>query len=377
MSDLSQLEKELLKRPLIIPRNDWSKATISLGGDELFAFFLNVGFTAASGMLGLGNLATALSGPVGEKFIFLGRQSYRSLQLRKETPDALRQSSFAYIKEGLKEGAENLAFDVTLHDPTYTGLMYYFLEHHSDVSPLIALPLSFITGLAVATAGKVGYTKARKIWEQHSLTRAGMENEALYEVRFIFPQEVTQDRLEEDLFPAFNLEVKGELEYRDIYFPCGRERTKIRLRDRDTFDGERMRSAQVVLTLPGRVGEKDQPWNCYPSRKVKYYFPLSEGISDLTEIPSENVRRKLLSWRGEGEKKEVHFRRILAQNQEGLLIAMDRVFASNQRPFYVLEAKVYPKDLGKLVGVTQHIMYHYARALMTTYGKHDLSVLNS
>lgn len=125
------------------------------------------------------------------------------------------------------------------------------------------------------------------------------------------------------------------------------------------------------------MGEKDQPWNCYPSRKVKYYFPLSEGISDLKEIPSENVRRKLHSWRGEGEKKEVHFRRILAQNQEGLLIAMDRVFTSNQRPFYVLEAKVYPKDLGKLVGVTQHIMYHYARALMTTYGKHDLSVLNS
>ncbi|MFA6461903.1 MAG: hypothetical protein WCV90_06570 [Candidatus Woesearchaeota archaeon] len=377
MSDLSNLERELLKRPLVIPKNDWEEATISLGGDELLAFFLNAGFTGVSSVLGLGNLATALSGPVGEKFIFLGRQSYRALQLRKETPKGLRQPTLAYLKEGVKEGVENLVLDITLHDPTYTGLMYYFLENHSDVSTLLALPLSFVAGLVVATVGKVGYNKGKKLWNQHSLTRAGMEKEVLYEVRFIFPQEVTRSQLEENLFPAFGLEPQGELEYQDIYFPCKRERTKIRLRDRDTPQGERMRSAQVVLTTPGRVGEKDQPWNCYPSRKIKYYLPLSDKISDLDEVPDENVRKKLLSWKGSGEKKEVRFRRSFARNSEGLLIAMDQVFNSHQRPFYVLEAKVFPKDLGKLVGVTQHIMYHYARALMTTYGKHDLSVLNS
>ncbi len=376
MSSISPLERELLKKPLVVPRNDWTEAAVSLGGDEFLAFFLNATFTGASEVLGLGNLATALSGPIGEKFFFLGRQSYRALQKRNETPEALRQPTFTHLKEGLNEGVENLALDIAFHDPTYTGLMYYFLEHHPDVSTAVALPLSFVTGLAVATAGKVGYKRIREAWDRRTLTSAGMEKEVFYEVRFIFPQEVTRSQLEENLFPSFNLEAKGELEYSDIYFPCSKERTKIRLRDRDTIDGKRMRTAQVVFTLPGRVGEKDRPWNCYPSRKTKFYYVLPEDISDLQKIPEEKVRRKLLSWKGEGEKREINFKRSLVGNSEGLLIAMDHVYDHQQRPFYVLEAKVYPHDLNKLVGVTHHIMYHYARSLMTTYGKLDLSLLN-
>jgi hypothetical protein len=374
--EASPLEIELLKQPIVIPRNDWHEATVSLGGDELLAFFLNAGFTGAANLMSMGPLAQAASGPVGEKFVFFGRQSLRALQRRKEIPEALRGSTWSYLKEGIKEGAENLAWDVTLHDPTYTGLMYYFLAKHPDVSPFVALPLSFVTGLVVATAGKVAYHKGKKLWEQHSLTRAGLEKEVFYEVRFVFPQAITTQELEENLFPTFNLAPQGNTTYHDIYFPCSRGGTKIRLRDRNTPEGERRRSAQVILTLPGRVGEKNRQWNCFPSRKLKYYFPLSESISNLEDISHIPARNKFLSWRGEGERREIHFERSTALSPEGLLIAMDRVYNSDQRPFHVLEAKVYPRDLSKLIGVTQHIMYHYARALMTTYGKADLSLMN-
>jgi hypothetical protein len=166
------------------------------------------------------------------------------------------------------------------------------------------------------------------------------------------------------------------IDYHDTYFGSERDdlngrKRQMRFRDRLDENGRVVRTFQVVYSIWSEawVREVDQ-FRYFVSKKEKIYYrwpgdalpPVSMG-----EVREPGVRQALLA-RIDGEgRREVRFRRRVAQSRESVLASFDSI---PEKDLYIVEVKAYANR--------KHLMREAMRRAMryggtqTTLGKYHL-----
>jgi hypothetical protein len=383
-NELSLLEKKLADEPIILPDNAYVESFKTFGRDELIAAGINIGATAVSASLGLGNLGTSVAGPIVEKFGFFPAHFKEAREIYKTTPKEHRESIWFYTKKSLKSGFNSLLLDVLVHDPMYIGMMYAGLNL-SPNTPAWALATASFAGAVVVAAGvDVGFSELRYKNLKGKLKRRGFEPERYLESRFLVRKDQNPQAILSDIASRFDLGETKVNEYQDRYFKTNLKGysgriPKVRLRERtnthgdvDSEHGKMMQTAQVVYTKASRQksGSNEQ-YNFFPQKKEKMYLLLNdqEMPDHIDDIKNKRARRLLKDAVNEDKYQDVEFiRRYAVKDTDGLFASVDEVDVD--RPFHVVELKVR-KNPKQLMEAMRYVMLEFP-VLQITHGKYDL-----
>jgi hypothetical protein len=360
------------QEPISVPRHPFWTVLSRFGGDEIIAAIINILATAVVALFSANALTLALAGPIVEKIGFFPAHFWEAWKIYRTTPPANRKKLRSYIRHALAGGSVSLVEDILVHDPCYTILMLLGLRTYPQAPVWILAAISFAIAVIIVSFLETSITELRFSALKRCLLRNGFGSEAYFEARFLISREGRDPEREiADLAIRFGLSVPRRLEYHDLYLGhrlpmySGRK-PKMRLRDRTTGDGGKMRSLQVVYTKASEVvPQRFDQCRFFPVRKNKMYFPLSDG-EGVPELKPVFLRRKI--GRAVAKPvKELRFTRLVANNKQ-LLLSVDIV--GDDRPFYVLELKTH-KDIKTMLAAMRTIMCTMP-VVQTTQGKSEL-----
>lgn len=390
MKEVSLLEKKLAERPIKVPGNPFWEFTKEFSKTELRALATGLLCTSLTEIDAIGSpiagffnvsreAVNALAAPVGEKPMFFYDSTKEAIDVFRETPKDKRKSLGYYLWNAIKGGAPDLGWDLAVHDPLQSKMVYEGQRYLPEVPVALIMALSF--GIAVAAVGalKVGVDEIKYSNFKRNLKKIGFGVEQYYESRFLLVGNNNPEEVLEDLAKKFNLNHRQTGEYHDRYAnSCLPEYSgrspKLRLRDRKIEDEERrVRSAQIVYTKATAMAEKNpSQFNFFPQRKDKIYLTLPEEgemPARMEDIADLSARKVLVGAKQDDNYQEVRFTRNIARDDQRLLVAVDKVQTLGEI-FHVLELKVRTDTLA-LKEAMRYAMLNFPLA-QTTYGKRDL-----
>ncbi len=389
-SYIVRLDPKIAEQPIYLPDNLFIAKLKDLGVDEFMAFFadpISTGITKAALSANAAAKWIPVSGPIAEKLIFLGRHMIEAKKIYKSTPEKSRKPYGYYLKDGIKHGFVNMTKDLIYHDPLYAGLMVLGMQL-TEIHPSLLSLADYVLSVPAAVAIDVGVDYARHTHNIHKLKKAGFTAEKYYESRFFILNEKNPNDVLEMLMKEFNLDFTGTVRYTDRYFDVddkglsGRT-VRMRIRNRqmrefekglwartsEGFKQEESNMLQIVYTRAKEQKTKNDQCRYYPSKKEKVYAIINPDATSIDQITDDKIRaigKKLLV--SDKKYKPIIFNRGVARDQEAA-ICVDNMYSD--RPFYVLEDKVYTdtrlqKEIMRFIMVECPVV-----AKQTTYGKFE------
>lgn len=373
----NSLEKRLSEQPIVLPTNPFWEVIKVFGRDEIIALSVSALGTAVMAQFVSTPLVLALAGPIIEKIGFFIAHLKEALDVYKTTIQPQRLSLLHYLSVGLKNGLNSLLKDVAIHDPIYTLFVYNGLSSYPQTPAWILSITAFIVALGVVAVGEVLVNELRYRLQILKLKKIGFKQESYFESRF-YIKNVEAEKVLSDFATEFNLTLKAEADYRDLYFETrlksynGRN-PLFRLRQRINESNE---TVQVVYTKVAEVPNK-QPgqFNYYPTRKDKFWIRLTQEMPWKIE---DIVDKKL---RGFCEKitirssQNITFTRKVVRNPKNILVSVDQINLDDSTLLTIVEIKSHADKESKriLIQAMRHLMLKY-EVIQTTHGKNALSL---
>ncbi|MGV8169016.1 MAG: hypothetical protein ACP5N3_03090 [Candidatus Nanoarchaeia archaeon] len=393
--------KKAVEEPIKLPDSSFVTSLKSFGKDELYAGIIDIGSTTLAAAVlkeAARNKILPFVGPVVEKGIFLVTHVVDAGKIHKRTPKHVRQPYSFYLKQGLKEGSENLIKDLMFHDPIYMGVMWLGLHVIPKISMDIAsihmddIKAPFLSiasyGLGIVGVAFIDMAKDKILYNRkiNNMKDIGFQVEQYYESRFHIPH--TEHPLEviEKFQKQFGLGAAVTNEYHDMYFESSLKKhngktAKVRFRSRTRREAkaspneedEWLHTAQIIYTKAKEQKTKVDQARYFPVRKEKMYYILPEiKTQSIDALADGNLKIYLESIRApEPYYRSISFERTMCWEKE-LLLCSDNV--PMQRPYFILEFKVR-NDLKLLREAMRFLMVEYPIvAVQTTHGKSDIFI---
>jgi hypothetical protein len=382
------LDKTAAEQPIQLPEHPYITSLKNFGVGEILAGGIDLGTTTLANSL-LSEAARMVwlpwVGPVTEKGVFYLRTLVKAKKIHDTTPESKRRPLSYYVREGLKEGSDDLIKDITIHDPLYVGFMYAGL-HFTDIHPAFLSFSSYITGVLIAAGVDCAKNEAQFTRKKKQLKAAGFGHEQYFEARFLIHSDFDAEDAIHHFRQQFHIGDPVTTHYHDQYFQhnivsySGRT-PKLRLRSRERrpyeqddavygSDPDFVTSMQITFTKAREQKKKEiDQYRFFPAEKEKMWAILPR-IASPADIPDKTLRDIVgkLIYKPLGT---LDFDRTVAKNEE-LSLCTDRM--SFERPFYILEVKVY-KDTRLLQEAMRYIMAELPVVVQqTTHGKSDLFI---
>lgn len=387
-NNISPLEKELAKMPIELPSNPFWEVFKRFGRDEMISMVINVAGTAGISYFlnanldkNTRNVILSVSGPIIEKIGFFPAHFKEAHDLYKTTPKKEREPMLKYFKKAVKNGSVSLAEDVLVHDPMYVTMMYTGMQLYPQTPAWLLSGASFIAAVFAVAGLEVCLTEARYLNFKRNLKNIGFDKESYFESRFYIDERKNTHDILEAMASEFKLPTMQTAEYNDVYLKTklpaysGRK-PKLRLRKRIIEDEEPIRSAQIIYTTTSELAKKEaSQFRFFPQRKDKFYFLLEQQMPESIDEIKEPKAREYLQKINDGTFSEnVHFSRVIARDNDGLLVAADKLHFSGERPFNVIELKVRT-DKKLMKEAMRYVMLEFP-CMQITYGKSELVAMS-
>ena len=377
------IEREkLAHKPIVMPEHPYVASLKDFGGDELLAGIIDIGATAlvaATADPEWRNYVLPFVGPVFEKFVFLGRHAVKAWQIYQTVPTKIKQPFSFYLRQGIKDGTDNLIKDVMFHDPMYIAFMALGLSHFPKVPPFMLSALSY--GVAVLAVSGIDVAKEEFNFrrKKKSMRKIGFKAEKFYESRFYIRSDKNPNEVAELLRKEFSLGKGATSVYTDTYFETklqsfNGKKPKARFRSRKTIDdpniiADGLNSLQIVYSRARENKTSLDQVRYFVLEKEKIIYPIDREAHCINEINGD--LRKFLdhSVAPEPYYSNVCFERT---NWAGPELAMYTDKIKHERPFYLIELKVW-KDLKLLQKAMRFLMVECPIvSIQTTYGKREI-----
>lgn len=362
----------LAQAPISVPRHPFWTVLRRFGGDEIIAAIVNILATTVAAVFSSSPLTLALAGPIVEKIGFFPAHLWEAWGIYRTTPPRHRKKLRTYLRQAMAGGSVSLVEDLLVHDPCYTVLMLLGLRAYPQAPVWLLAAASFVIAVVIVSFLETSITELRFWALKKCLRRNGFGSETYFEARFLINREGRNPECEMvRLAEELGLGSTRRLEYHDLYLRHGLpmysgRKPKMRLRDRTTDDGGKLRSLQVVYTKATEVvPQQFDQCRFFPVRKNKMYYPLLDG-EGVPDFKPTFLRRKI-GLTVTKPIKELSFTRLVANNKQ-LLLSVDIV--KDDRPYYVLELKTH-KDIRIMLAAMRMIMCTMP-VVQTTQGKSEL-----
>jgi hypothetical protein len=342
-------DKKLINQPIVTPDNPYIASLKDFGADELLAGGVDIGSTALVAHLASGPFRNAFLpfvGPVVEKGIFFVRHLHQARELYKTVPKSVRQPFSFYLKQGLRDGSDNLLKDLMFHDPMYIAFMASGLEAFPDTPPFLLSMASYVTAVLAVAGIDVAKNEIRYRMKKRDLEKMGFQSEKYYESRFFVGSEKKPAEVMESFMKEFGLNNVVTNHYKDIYFESklpsfnGRK-PKTRIRSRDNSDQGKLNSLQIVYSRARENNQGLDQVRYFITEKEKIYKILNEPIETITEAPKEIKPFLEKAVAPNPHYSALNFTRTCCNNEQ-LSMCTDNV--AHRRPFYLIELKSWKNE---------------------------------
>lgn len=349
----SSVSQKLIEEPIILPRNPIWEVMRVFGRDEVLALIIGTAGTALVSLFAAQPLILALTAPVIEKVGFF----------------------IAYIKEpaGIKKGFMSMLKDLVAHDPLYALLMVIGLKLYTMPAWLLSISC-FVIALGLVAFGEVIITEVRYRLQFFRYRKLGFKSESYLESRF-FIRNGNTTAIINDFSETFNLPIRAQAEYHDLYFAHhlesfnGRE-PMLRLRQRTL---EAVQTLQIVYTKASEFARNHpNQFNYYPSRKDKVWVKLDQDMPwTMNDIADSRIRSFAQSI-SDKPTREIFFSREVVRNPDTILVSVDHI-KNGTELLTVIEIKSRLDSASKQVFIQamRHVMLKY-EVIQTTHGKSAL-----
>lgn len=397
-----------LEKPIQIPSNPFWEVFRTFGRDELLAGIVSIIATLLVGVfIGYINMPAsyaviclALTGPIFEKLGFFLGHFKDSYEVYSTTPIADREDLSFYFKKALKGGSISLFWDIILHDPIYVIFMLGGMTIHPQTPAWLLVPIAFGVSVLLVATIRVGLSELCYWVFKQRIFRKGFELEEYFEAKFFLSADEDPEKIItqlKDQFLPIECPVRM-MSYEDFYYSPIRlvdyNARAPRLRVRTRYDVETgkisdnaswIRTAQIIYTRAvEHPTEDDEQFRFFPTRKDKFYLPLSRETNDKCWFPGLRDGLKGERWpeehgralkaitSEEAGKKEVKFTRRVAKHPRKIYVSVDSVEHEGENiKFHVVEIKAYLDRIPLLKEAMRFVMTRF-NVLQTTKSKLDL-----